>query len=443
MEPVNCTNSELSIYLQELAEGYLPMSCSDTSVCAPSKSITIASKSWQHGRRTGLFHGFQFSMTCELSMEDLGEDSSMSLRGASLARTSVLRAEGQGSMANEADSGRTWQGLLAKYDPESRSWRTAQSSLLEDSEEFLETWTRSGTTRSGMSYLRPTLVLPICESASGFWQTPVADDAIERTVGKWNSRGEPKLSAEVKLWPTLTVSGNYNRKGASKSSGDGLATAVRMWPTPCASASKGSSPAALVRKSGRSRANDRIDHAIMASDGGQLNPNFVEWLMGWTYEHTALDQRRIPFPREEITEDCLRIMWNDAGFTSSPQGQRFIEQLSDKYPDLVRELSHGTALGRGQKSVAALSAVLLGLWEACYSWPLRNTQESFQEAWQRTPCEEKGWVAMASVRGIWHAEWPGIPRISIGINHRVHRIRALGNGQVSRVAASAFVLLSR
>ena len=26
---------------------------------------------------------------------------------------------------------------------------------------------------------------------------------------------------------------------------------------------------------------DRIDHAVMASDGGQLNPAWVEWLMGW------------------------------------------------------------------------------------------------------------------------------------------------------------------
>jgi hypothetical protein len=70
-----------------------------------------------------------------------------------------------------------------------------------------------------------------------------------------------------------------------------LNQAVKMWPTPCASASasKGSSPAALTRKSGRSRATDRIDHAVMASDGGQLNPQWVEWLMGWPIGHTALE----------------------------------------------------------------------------------------------------------------------------------------------------------
>jgi hypothetical protein len=42
----------------------------------------------------------------------------------------------------------------------------------------------------------------------------------------------PSPQEFVKQWPTPTVCGNYNRKGASTTSGDGLATAVRMWPTP-------------------------------------------------------------------------------------------------------------------------------------------------------------------------------------------------------------------
>ncbi|AMM23206.1 hypothetical protein AX767_01550 [Variovorax sp. PAMC 28711] len=45
----------------------------------------------------------------------------------------------------------------------------------------------------------------------------------------------------------------------------------------------------MTRKSGKDRSNDRIDHAVMASDGGQLNPEWVEWLMGWPIGHTALE----------------------------------------------------------------------------------------------------------------------------------------------------------
>jgi hypothetical protein len=40
-------------------------------------------------------------------------------------------------------------------------------------------------------------------------------------------------------WPTPTVHGNHNRTGASATSGDGLGTAVRRWPTPTARDHKG------------------------------------------------------------------------------------------------------------------------------------------------------------------------------------------------------------
>jgi hypothetical protein len=245
------------------------------------------------------------------------------------ARTLAQPAPVTVSTESEAVSGLKWRGSFAKYDPSESKWKTAQCSLLGDSDEFLETWPRWGSMSNGECFLRPIPALPICASESGFWQTPVADDAIERIKRKWNSRGEPKLSAEVKLWPTPTASlgskggritprkgreggtlieavssrmfptpcaidSGSGRMNKSQSAGAAerptLAMMARknLWPTPCASASKGSSPAALTRKNGKDRSNDRIDHAVMASDGGQLNPEWVEWLMGWPIGHTAL-----------------------------------------------------------------------------------------------------------------------------------------------------------
>ncbi|KPG94781.1 hypothetical protein AK821_18410 [Pseudomonas sp. RIT-PI-r] len=69
-----------------------------------------------------------------------------------------------------------------------------------------------------------------------------------------------------------------------------------------------------MRKSGADRSNDRLDHAVMASDGGQLNPEWVEWLMGWPIGWTelkplAMDKFRewqqqhstlLPEPRDQI-----------------------------------------------------------------------------------------------------------------------------------------------
>jgi hypothetical protein len=79
--------------------------------------------------------------------------------------------------------------------------------------------------------------------------------------------------------PTPTVDGNYNRKGLSKDSGDGLATFVRKLPTPCATDHKTGYPDSPAGRAQRAqRAKPLRD---TAAPGGQLNPTWVEWLMGW------------------------------------------------------------------------------------------------------------------------------------------------------------------
>lgn len=178
------------------------------------------------------------------------------------------------------------------------------------------------------------------------WQTPVADDSCNRANGKWNSRGEPKLSAQVlmnlptprctdwkngkqradfgmnlptfaKLWPTpLATDGSKGGPNQKGSKGDlRLSSAVHHWPTPCATDHKGTGKTGTLR--------DRLDYAVergatksntyatpQARDyrtgqqeryenpdrtknlndqvGGQLNPTWVEWLMGWPLGWTDL-----------------------------------------------------------------------------------------------------------------------------------------------------------
>ncbi|MCW0104965.1 hypothetical protein OIV39_31520 [Burkholderia pseudomallei] len=282
------------IFSRALVEESLQVNCGTTDAYAPLNLIPTPKQSSSLGRTTEPFLRSRFGMTFELLTADLGAELLTSWLAAFPAKTSAQPAPVMGLTASEADSGPKWLGSFAKYDPSASKWKTAQCSLLGDSDEFLETWPRWGSMRNGESFLRPIPALPICESASGFWQTPVADDAVEQTKGKWNSRGEPKLSAEAKLWPTPTAS--LADKGARVTPRKGReggtlieAVSSRMWPTPCASAAKGSSLAALTRKDGKDRSKDRIDHAVMASDGGQLNPEWVEWLMGWPIGHTALE----------------------------------------------------------------------------------------------------------------------------------------------------------
>jgi hypothetical protein len=96
------------------------------------------------------------------------------------------------------------------------------------------------------------------QTAVKMWQTPVSDDSVEREKGKWNSRGEPKLSAQVKLWPT-----------------------------PAQRDGKGGYQGGRIRNGKISR--DTLDVTVQHTDnqektGGQLNPMWVAWLMGYPLE---------------------------------------------------------------------------------------------------------------------------------------------------------------
>jgi DNA (cytosine-5)-methyltransferase 1 len=163
-------------------------------------------------------------------------------------KTYQLREKAQDLTENDQDCGEKWRGWSAKYDQVTSSWKTAQLSLLGDSEPSSVIFPRSGMTRNGLLWELPMLERPTNETGSGYWPTP-------------------------------TVCGNYNRKGASKTSGDGLATAVRMWPTPTAhNAKETNAPSESARNT----------PTLAAQAGGPLNPDWVEWLMGWPIGHTAL-----------------------------------------------------------------------------------------------------------------------------------------------------------
>ena len=94
------------------------------------------------------------------------------------------------------------------------------------------------------------------------------------------------------MWPTPIVCGNYNRKGASANSGDGLATAVRLWPTPRASSHRspcvhgegGVDIQTAVAKT--ERGVEETNGRKIQNSSGSLNPDWVEILMnfpiGWT-----------------------------------------------------------------------------------------------------------------------------------------------------------------
>ncbi len=120
------------------------------------------------------------------------------------------------------------------------------------------------------------------------WQTPVADDAVNRAAGKFNSRGEPKLSAQVKQWPTPH---GFSKDGKSNGpSGNELGRAVnRSFPTPVSTSPTGGRKGLDGGAHARARmVEEHGEEAMRELIGGSLNPTWVEWLMGWPIEWTAL-----------------------------------------------------------------------------------------------------------------------------------------------------------
>jgi len=270
-------------------------------------------------------------MTCEPLTDDRGAELLTWWLAVSRARTYPSQEKASESLENDPGCGLTWRGSLAKYDPDSRSWKTAQLSLLGDSELSSVIWPRSGMIANGQCWELPMLGRRTKETDCGFWQTPVADDAVNRAKGKINSRGEPKLSAQVLNWPTPTAQmdkkarGNplknamdTMRRGYSlglpekvamvahasavatslttnhSESMDAQTVKVMTFPTPTKRDYKGGyKTESLTRKDGKSRHMDALPNAVLNGLGvetttGKLNPQWVAWLMGWPIDHTSL-----------------------------------------------------------------------------------------------------------------------------------------------------------
>jgi hypothetical protein len=129
-------------------------------------------------------------------------------------------------------------------------------------------------------------LLTLNDQVAHLFPTPRAADADkgQRTpegVAKELVRGHGiDLPAHVQIFPTPTVNGNHNKKGASAKSGDGLATAARLYPTPTCNDAKNNNPASQRTENGRH------SNQLNVIAGGSLNPDWVEWLqglpIGWT-----------------------------------------------------------------------------------------------------------------------------------------------------------------
>ena len=277
-----------SICLPAEAAASLPTVSSDIELLVQSRSKVIHEKFCLHGSLTEAYlHSLSGTMLQPLeSITKIHEATSSGCEkgvrnspyaagSRSYAKTLVQQVKAQDWGASAADSGPKWHGSFAKFDRDTLSWKTVQYSLLGDSELFLETWPRWGSMHAGVSSRHPTPALPIFASESGLWPTPCASDNSDRQVSSnvhITANGLPKHVAANGLKSQMRPS-----------------QAVKMWPTPNASDSNKWSNQPLAERLAK-RQQVRLNTAVApeGGKGGQLNPNWVEWLMGWPIGWTDL-----------------------------------------------------------------------------------------------------------------------------------------------------------
>lgn len=249
-------------------------------------------------------------------------------------------------------SGPSFSEPFAWFDPDSCCWRTSQVSLLPASEELPPTWPRAGTTSNGIAYQLPPSAPRTSAIDSSPWRGcgPNSDGLWPiATTGDHSTRfaqGGMPLGMAARMWPTPTVQDAKNNAGPSqwKRNSDPLNVAVKRWPTPRASDGKGAATFAAAEKwahranlpeavqldargmwptptasdatggpgsSGR-QGGDNLRTAVRyptprATRGGsatetvqqmgitgQLNPQWVEWLMGFPAGWTDLEPSETP-----------------------------------------------------------------------------------------------------------------------------------------------------
>lgn len=221
---------------------------------------------------------FNGSETCESAEHTTLPDATLSL-AASHARTYLLPGKARVfALARGLVFGSNSPVLLANYDPGSSCWRTSQLSLPGMGPSLLKTLPCWGMTRDGALY-QQQMPAPLIDVSGGFaWPTPTTGDANPRTPGQ----GELYLS----------MGGTIRRKNKDGTSSNlGLASTVKNWPASQARDLNDvvlrATPVARDWRSGKAsnetpeRNSRPLNEQVMAEETGELNPDWVEQLMGF------------------------------------------------------------------------------------------------------------------------------------------------------------------
>ena len=252
------------LFSQVLVEEYLGENFSDGEPSVQLNGKHIQQAYCSPDKMMEYSHLSRFGMMFKPLMENHGKELLMLYLEAFHAKTSRQQEGEMDLMEKEAECGKRWQGLLARYDQNTHSLRTVQCSLLEDLSESLQTWPRWGSMRNGECFQQPMLEQDIKEKEYGLSE---------------------KIPNNINFFHTPCTTGIDGGSSSRKA----LRKRIAQFPTPQASDHRDrgnlSNPSIQRRlKIGKQLNLSMVVHLT----SGQLNPMWVEWLMGWPIGWTDL-----------------------------------------------------------------------------------------------------------------------------------------------------------
>ena len=248
-----------SPFLPGLEEAFSQERSLDGAPSAPSKSSRSAAESSWRGNATVSSRVSPSSKTCAASTGSLGADGRTSSAEDSPVRTSPSRERARASTASAAGCGASLRELSARFDRDSRSWKTVRCLFGEVLPESSVILPRSGMMRNGRCWERLTSGRATNETGFGFSRAARMRFPTPRTKGLCGGTGSFQMLAKLKEAGKIT---------------------------------------------------EEERRSMASGNGGALNPEWVEWLMafphGWT-DSSPLETRRFLSWRRRLSRGLPRV----------------------------------------------------------------------------------------------------------------------------------------
>lgn len=275
---------------QALVAEFSERGCLDGESCALLSEMRSVERRSYGAKKKAYSPRFRSGTTFAHSTAQRGVEAWMSSLRASHASHSPSPASVRERWTN-AISGLTPFAFSATCPQGMPCWRTCQGSFLPDtSAQSCTTFARAGMMLAGKLYQRPSWERRTSEIDYGLWPTVNAADASGSRGSKGKDRpDEGGLAKHVKMFPTPAArdwrSGKASNATMQRNSrplneivSHGGTSTRRAWTTPCADDT-----------GHRGKRYERGGTALSTQAQGQLNPSWVEWLMGWPIGWTALE----------------------------------------------------------------------------------------------------------------------------------------------------------